>query len=113
MVQRGVVPYAFATWVFSNRNTVSRPAVAEQIPEASMATQTDLSGKVVVITGASSGFGRGAALEFASAGASVVLAARRGEALDTVARECETAGGTAIPVSVDVSSERDVEQLAE
>lgn len=78
-----------------------------------MATQTNLNGKVVVITGASSGFGRGAALEFASGGASVVLAARRGEALDTVARECEIAGGTAIPVSVDVSNERDVEQLAE
>lgn len=78
-----------------------------------MATQSELNGKVVVITGASSGFGRGAALEFANQGAQVVLAARRGEALDTVARECETAGGTAIPVSVDVSSEQDMEQLAE
>ena len=78
-----------------------------------MATQSALNGKVVVITGASSGFGRGAALEFANEGASVVLAARRGEALETVARECEMAGGTAIPVSVDVSNEREVEQLAE
>jgi len=73
----------------------------------------DLNGKVVVITGASSGFGRGAAVEFANQGAQVVLAARRGEALETVARECETAGGTAIPVSVDVSNEQDVEQLAQ
>lgn len=76
-------------------------------------TRTTLNGKVVVITGASSGFGRGAAVELASEGASVVLAARRGEALDTVARECEAVGGTAIPVPVDVSNERDVEQLAD
>ncbi len=51
-------------------------------------------------------------MEFANQGAQVVLAARRGEALDTVARECEAAGGTAIPVSVDVSNEQDMEQLA-
>jgi short-subunit dehydrogenase len=78
-----------------------------------MATQAALNGKVVVITGASSGFGRGAAVELASEGASVVLAARRGEALDTVARECEAAGGTAFAVAVDVSNEHDVEQLAD
>ena len=43
--------------------------------------QEDLAGKIVVITGASSGFGKGAALKFAQAGASVVISARRGELL--------------------------------
>ena len=45
-----------------------------------------LRGKSIVITGASSGFGRGAALAFADAGASVVLAARREQLPQAVAR---------------------------
>jgi short-subunit dehydrogenase len=72
----------------------------------------DLHGKVVVITGASSGFGRGAAVEFARAGAAVVLAARRDDELDEVARECEAEGAFAVPVPTDVSVESDVEALA-
>ena len=77
-----------------------------------MATERDLQSKVVVITGASSGFGRGAAVEFARAGAQVVLAARRDQLLDEVARECEAAGGSALPVPTDVSEEEDMENLA-
>src|ERR1041385_270690 len=73
----------------------------------------DFSKKVVVITGASSGFGKGAAREFAKAGASVVLAARRNELLDALAQECEAVGGQAIAVPTDVSSAAEVEQLAQ
>ena len=47
-------------------------------------SEHDLKGKVIVITGASSGFGRGAALKFAEAGAAVVLAARRDEVQNEV-----------------------------
>ncbi len=72
-----------------------------------------LSGKVVVITGASSGIGKGAALKFAAAGASVVLAARRGELLYALAQECEAAGGRALAVVTDVSKEADVIALAQ
>lgn len=72
----------------------------------------DLNGKVVVITGASSGFGRGAALKFATAGASVVLSARREQVLDELTRECESAGGRALAVPADVSHREDVEHLA-
>ena len=71
----------------------------------------DLAGKVVVMTGASSGFGKGAALKFAGEGAIVVLAARRGELLETLARECEAAGGRALAVPTDVSQREEVEQL--
>jgi len=74
---------------------------------------TAVRGKVVVITGASSGFGKGTALELARRGASLALAARRGELLDELARECEAAGGRAIAIPTDVSRARDVAQLAE
>jgi NAD(P)-dependent dehydrogenase (short-subunit alcohol dehydrogenase family) len=72
-----------------------------------------LQGKVVVITGASSGFGKGAALKFAEEGATVVLAARRGELLEELARECERYGGRALAVPTDVSRREEVERLAE
>ena len=48
----------------------------------------DLAGASVVITGASSGIGRAAALAFARRGARVALAARRAELLEEVARQC-------------------------
>jgi short-subunit dehydrogenase len=70
-----------------------------------------LAGKVVVITGASSGFGRGAALAFAEAGATVVLAARREEALAEVARAVEEHGSEALAVETDVGDPVDVAQL--
>lgn len=73
----------------------------------------NMNGKVVVITGASSGFGKGAALKFAGAGAFVVLAARRDQLLEDLARECEAAGGKALAVHTDVSKEREVEALAQ
>ena len=65
--------------------------------------------KVVVITGASHGFGRIAAARFAAAGSSVVLAARTD--LDAVRIDCELAGGNALPVPTDVRDQRQVEQL--
>jgi short-subunit dehydrogenase len=76
-----------------------------------MAKQS-LNGKVIVITGASSGFGKGAALELARGGAKLVLAARRDELLDDLARECEAAGAEAVPCPTDVSRRDEVERLA-
>jgi NADP-dependent 3-hydroxy acid dehydrogenase YdfG len=72
-----------------------------------------LRGKVVVITGASSGFGRGAALELARAGALLVLAARRTELLDELADECRAEGASAFACPTDVSRREEVERLAE
>ncbi len=53
---------------------------------------SDMSGKVALITGASSGIGRATALAFARKGAGVVLAARREDELAALAEEIEAAG---------------------
>ncbi len=68
--------------------------------------------KVIVLTGASSGFGRGAALAFAKAGASLVLAARSVHSLNEIASECKAAGARTLVVPTDVSQEEAVEALA-
>ncbi len=71
-----------------------------------------LSGQVVVITGASSGFGKGTARQLAKAGASLMLAARRKDLLEDVARECIEEGGDAEVFQTDVSREDQVKRLA-
>lgn len=68
--------------------------------------------RVIVITGASSGIGRGTALAFADSGDAVVLAARRDDELATLAGECETRGGQALAVPTDVADPAAVELLA-
>ena len=70
-------------------------------------------GRTYVITGASSGFGRGVALKLAGYGANVVLAARRTDVLDQLATQVNAAGGKALVVTTDVSKPGDVEQLAQ
>jgi NADP-dependent 3-hydroxy acid dehydrogenase YdfG len=58
-----------------------------------------ITGKVIVITGASSGMGQAAARHLAAKGASVVLGARRAERLDALATEIAEAGGKATAVA--------------
>src|SRR5215207_8645967 len=70
-----------------------------------------ITGKVVVVTGASSGIGRATALAFARQGANLVLAARDDEPLRQVAAECEAVGAPAIVVPTDVRDERAVTEL--
>ena len=69
--------------------------------------------KVVVITGASSGIGRAAAVAFADAGAHVVLAARRTHALQEVEGLCRDRGAPAHAVTTDVTRQEDIERLLE
>src|SRR5205085_11180828 len=72
-----------------------------------------LHGQVVGITGASSGIGRAAALQFAAAGSRLVLAARRATALEEVAVACRRRGATAHVVITDVTQEADLQRLVE
>ena len=64
-----------------------------------------LKGKVVLITGASSGFGADAASLFAAEGAKVILAARRLNRLQDIANQIQEQGGEAIAVPVDVAKQ--------
>ncbi|MDD7961956.1 SDR family NAD(P)-dependent oxidoreductase [Microbacterium thalli] len=73
----------------------------------------DLSGRTVVVTGASTGIGRGTALRAAQFGADVVVFARRADALDSLVARIEEAGGRAHAVVGDVARPGDVERLAD
>lgn len=68
----------------------------------------DLTGKVAVVTGASSGLGADAAIGYAEAGASVALLARRTEKLNETKAKIEAIGGKAIAVQCDVTDEENV-----
>ncbi len=74
---------------------------------------TNIAGKVVVITGASSGLGEATARHLGAAGASLVLAARRGDRLETLAAEIRAKGGKAEVLVADVSRRADVEALVQ
>jgi NAD(P)-dependent dehydrogenase (short-subunit alcohol dehydrogenase family) len=73
----------------------------------------DLTGKVVLITGASSGFGRHFAGVLSRAGAKVGLTARRTDALDQAASEIQAAGGTAATAALDISDARSIASAVE
>ncbi|PJE42007.1 MAG: oxidoreductase [Pseudomonas sp.] len=71
----------------------------------------NISEKVVIITGASSGLGEATARHLAEKGARVVLAARRKDKLDALVAELVNAGGQAVAYQTDVTSQDDVKAL--
>ena len=75
--------------------------------------QVDLSNKIAVVTGGSRGLGREMVLAFAKAGADVVIASRKLEACEAVAREIEKLGRRALPLAAHVGKWDDNDKLAE
>jgi NADP-dependent 3-hydroxy acid dehydrogenase YdfG len=71
----------------------------------------NIKGKVVVITGASSGLGESTARHLASLGATVALGARRKDRLDAIVKSIQADGGKAIAVAVDATKRAEVEGL--
>jgi len=73
----------------------------------------NIEGKVVVITGASSGLGEASARLLSAGGATVVLAARRADRIRSLAEELSGRGGKALAVATDVTRFDEVKKLAD
>jgi short-subunit dehydrogenase len=82
------------------------------IPQLGASDQRRIAGSTFVITGASSGFGRGVAMKLAAQHANLVLAARRTNVLEGLAAQVRAAGGKPLVVTTDVSKPQDVQRLA-
>ncbi|MGW3599072.1 SDR family oxidoreductase [Streptomyces sp. NPDC005167] len=81
-----------------------------------MATETSakpLTGRVAVVTGASSGIGEASAEHLAELGAAVVVLARRAARLDDLVVQIQKAGGTAVAIAVDVTDATAVQTAAD
>ena len=72
-----------------------------------------ISGKIIVITGASSGMGEAVARHLAGKGAKVVAAARRAERIEALVADITKSGGDAIAVPTDVTKKEDMQKLVD
>ncbi len=75
--------------------------------------EKNIKGKVVVITGASSGMGEAAAKHLSDLGATVVLGARRADRIVKLATEVKDKGGKALAIAVDVTQRGQVKKLVD
>lgn len=73
----------------------------------------NIEGKVIVITGASSGLGEAAAKHLSALGAIVVLGARRMERIQALAEDLNKNGGTALALTTDVTKPEQVKALVD
>jgi NAD(P)-dependent dehydrogenase (short-subunit alcohol dehydrogenase family) len=71
----------------------------------------ELSGQVIIVTGASAGIGEAAARRLARGGAKVVISARRPDRLETLVREIDPSGANVLAVAGDVTSDADRRRL--
>lgn len=95
-----------ASWLPGHRSGPRRA------PAQGTMADLPLAGKVSVVTGSGRRTGRVIALRLAGDGASVVLASRTAREIEAVAGEIRAAGGEALPVPTDVTSEEDAARLA-
>ena len=78
-----------------------------------MTDANHIAGKVIVITGASSGLGEAAARQLSAAGATVVLGARRTDRLEALAKDLTARGGKVLTLATDVTRRSDVQRLVD
>jgi NAD(P)-dependent dehydrogenase (short-subunit alcohol dehydrogenase family) len=76
-----------------------------------MEGQKVLDGKTALVTGAGSGIGRACAIALADAGAAVALADRDRQGADAACADIRSAGGTAIPVDVDIGDLKSIDAM--
>ncbi|MEB4208647.1 SDR family oxidoreductase [Mycobacterium sp. 94-17] len=89
-----------------------RPPMAPQVlVNRPLIKPIELAGKRILLTGASSGIGEAAAEQFARAGATVAVVARRQDLLDALAERITAAGGDALSLPCDVSDMDAVDAL--
>lgn len=74
---------------------------------------SNIEGKIVVITGASSGLGESTARHLAKLGATVVLGARRKDRLDAIVKDIQATGRKALSVTTDVTKRAEVDSLVQ
>src|SRR2546425_6616016 len=91
----------------------TRPAMKSKFlnKEKRGMNMSNITDKVVVITGASSGIGESTAKLLAERGAKVVLGARRSNRIDAVVQQISASGGKAIGFATDVTKRSEVEAL--
>jgi NAD(P)-dependent dehydrogenase (short-subunit alcohol dehydrogenase family) len=95
---------------FAYRPPLTPARVARRLRAASL--EDSVAGRVIVVTGASSGIGRAVAMRLGAAGATVLLVARTAEALERVREQIDARGGTAHPHPCDLRNPDAIDQLA-
>jgi NADP-dependent 3-hydroxy acid dehydrogenase YdfG len=99
------------TFELTDRITQRSSSVSNANSEST--NRAGVTGKVVVITGASSGLGEATARHLGALGAPVVLGARRTDRISTIAAEINKAGGKAVALQTDVTDPAQVQRLVE
>src|SRR6478609_7580385 len=100
-------------WALRPRGICEMPASATTETRKRREMNEQIQGKVVVITGASSGLGEAAARFLSAEGAVVVLAARRLDRIETLAGELAKRGGKALALATDVTQQLEVKRLVD
>src|SRR5260221_1057097 len=95
----------------TGKSSARGTAVRSEVSPAPGATGKDFAGQVAIITGGGTGLGRAIALNLARRGASVVLASRTAEHLNSTAAEIEALGGVALAIPMDVREPEQVDAM--